>query len=187
MLINEFERFWSFYLVISNFKPTHEIPAFVFILSKKRFTPVKSKNFAVQDQKAWQALQRHHSQRFKLHFFGSIPGLLSEIHVRWLSFDFSGSNSFTITKSLLSGDSLLSSLSQLSISIEVSMLLMVDSEPPPPAAPGKSGDNRPLLPPPPLAAPPPWPALPGLSAAGAAAWLGESGSEKEEVGDRRGK
>lgn len=87
------------------------------------------------------------------------------------------------------GDSLLSSLSQLSISMDVSMLLMADSEPPPPAAPGRSGDSRLLLPPPPPPTPPtvaePW--APGLSAVGAATWLGESGSEKEDVGDRRGK
>lgn len=83
-------------------------------------------------------------------------------------------------------DSLLSSLSQLSISMDVSMLLMADSEPPPPAAPGRSGDSRLLLPPPPPPAVPE-PRAPGLSAVGAATWLGESGSEKEDVGDRRGK
>lgn len=54
----------------------------------------------------------------------------------------------------LPGDSLLSSLSQLSISMEVSMLLMADREPPPPVAPGNCGDKRPLLPPPPPMGPP---------------------------------
>lgn len=72
------------------------------------------------------------------------------------------------------------------------MLLVADNEPPAlPPAPGSSGDSRPLLPPPPLPPPPVAPplgvALPGLRVAGAATWLGESGSEKEEVGERRGK
>lgn len=71
-------------------------------------------------------------------------------------------------------DLLLSSLSQLSISTDVSMLFIIDSVAPAAIAPGDSGDRRP---PPPASCP----------VDGDPAWFGERESQTEDVGERRGK
>lgn len=71
-----------------------------------------------------------------------------------------------------------SSLSELLMSTDVSILLDNDSVPPPPLAPACSGDRSVLLPTPPEAP------SPGLRATGEAAGWGGIGSP---VGERRGK
>lgn len=76
-------------------------------------------------------------------------------------------------------DSLLSSLSQLSISTDVSMLFIIDSVPPLAAVPGDSGDRSP----PPPDAPPPA----NRVVDGHPVWFGDSESLTEDVGERRGK